>query len=170
MDMSNSVAEGAQPVSAEIRERCLEPYIAAASGALAEMTGAEVSVQSVYQGRLPGKLGDIFAVVALSSASMETLVLSFPRKTAAALAGRMLAGVAAELNESLIRDCLGEIANVIAGQAKAMLAGTPFEFAACIPKVVDDAYEPPPGQRPHCLVVAFSSNHGAFAMQLHRKS
>jgi chemotaxis protein CheX len=88
-----------------------------------------------------------------------------PQRTAAGLAGRILAGVTQEVDENLIRDCVGEIANVVAGQTKAMLAGGPYRFAFSLPQV-GDSKEYPPQQGLECLVIAFSSDQGEFDLQL----
>jgi chemotaxis protein CheX len=169
LDQFAVVALDAQPVDGEIRQTLLEPFIEATRTALGEMAGTEVVVRAVLQKRLHGPLGDVAAVLGLRSALEESLVLSFPRRTAAALAGRMLAGVTQELDENLIRDCVGEIANVVAGQAKALLAGGPYHFTFGVPQVVVDGQEFPPQQGLDCLVVAFSSDQGDFALQLFLK-
>jgi chemotaxis protein CheX len=160
---------GAQPVVGEVRDKLLEPFITAVCVALGEMAGTEVVVRAVYRKTIHHASGDIAAVLELMSATEGPLVLSFPERTAAALAGRALAGAAEEVDENLTRDCVGEIANVVAGQAKAMLANTPYHFAFTTPKIVVGADE---FRLPHgldCLVVAFSSDQGEFALQLFLK-
>ncbi len=147
----------------------LVPFIAATRTALGEMAGTEVVVRAAFQKSMHRVLGDLAAVLELKSATEGPLVLSFPHRTAAALAGRILAGVTQEVDEPLIRDCVGEIANVVAGQAKALLAGGPYRFAFSIPQVVVVAKECPPQQGLDCLVVAFSSDRGEFALQLFLK-
>jgi chemotaxis protein CheX len=181
VDASEIVAEGGQPVSDQIRDELLEPFITAVCTALGEMAGTEVVVRAVYQKPLPlppsslspdgergtGQEGDVSAVVELRSATGGSLVLRFPERMAAALAGRILAEVREQADADLIRDCVGEIANVVAGQAKALLAGTSHRFAFSLPKVVAGQapdLQPEPGQ--DCLVVNFSSELGDFAMQL----
>jgi chemotaxis protein CheX len=166
VNMSEIVAEGAQPIDEVHRDDLLGPFITATCTALSEMAGAEAVVRAVYQQAPQHTLGDIAAVVGLTSATERFLVLSFPQRTAAALAGRILAGAAQEVDEDLIKDCVGEIANVVAGQAKAMLAGGPYQFAFSIPQVVGDASQCLPQQGLDCLVVDFSSDHGEFALQL----
>jgi chemotaxis protein CheX len=169
LDAFEVVVEGAQPIPGEIRDKLLEPFITAACTALREMAGVEVAVQGVYRKTLNHALGDIAAVIKLGSASEGFLVLGFPQRTAAALGGRILAGVTPEVDENLIRDCVGEIANVVAGQAKALLAGAPYRFAFSLPQVVMSAqeFQPPPGL--DAAVVAFCSEQGGFALQLFLK-
>jgi chemotaxis protein CheX len=169
LDSFAAGAVDAQPIVGEIRDMLLEPFIEAARTALGEMAGTEVVVQAVFQTSTHRAWGDLAAVVGLRSATDATLVLSFPKRTATALAGRILAGVTQEVDENLIRDCVGEIANVVAGQAKTMLAGGPYRFAFAIPQVIADAKEWPPAQGLDCLVVAFHSDQGEFNLQLYRK-
>jgi chemotaxis protein CheX len=182
----DAAVDGGQSVVDEVRDKLLEPFIAATRAALGEMAGADLVVRAVYRKPMQRALGDIAAVIGLRPVSMESppsypstplagercrgeramLLLSFPRRTAAALAGRILAGVATEVDENLIRDCVGEIANVVAGQAKALLAERPVRFGFSLPQVVvnADEFHPPPGL--DCLVVAFTCDRGEFALQL----
>jgi chemotaxis protein CheX len=166
VDTSDTVTEAAQQLDAEIRENLVEPFIAATSAALGEMGGTEVMAQSIRQQSSPDNLGDIFAVVEITSRTKGFLVLAFPAQTAAALAARMLTDVTEELDDSLIRDCVGEMANVLAGQAKALLAGGPYRFTFSIPKVFRAAESLRPVQNLNCLVIAFRCEQGEFAVQL----
>jgi hypothetical protein len=61
---------------------------------------------------------------------------------------------------------MGEIANVVAGQAKAMLAETPYRFVFALPPIVVHAkdFRLPSGL--DCLMVAFTCDYGEFALQL----
>jgi chemotaxis protein CheX len=170
LDEFEIATRGGQPVVGEIRDRLLEPLIAATCTAVSEMASTEVVVGAVYQKTIRHTLGDVSAVLGLMSAAGGSLVLSFPERTAAALAGRILTGVTEEVDENLIQDCVGEIANVVAGQAKALLAGTPYRFAFSLPKVVVGAgHEVGPKQGLDCLIVAFNSDPGQFFLQLFLK-
>src|SRR5262245_6269456 len=111
LDGSEIDVEGARAVVGEVRDKLLEPFIAATRAALGEMVGANVSVRAVYQKTMNHSLGDLAAAIPISSATEGVLVLGFPFRTAAALAGRILAGLTREVDENLIRDCVGEITN-----------------------------------------------------------
>jgi chemotaxis protein CheX len=148
-------------------DQLLEPFRAAVEVALREWANTEVVVRQVdHQGRPPAA-DDISAMIALRGACDRSLVLSFPARTAAGLAGRILADVRQDVEDALIGDCLGEVANVVAGQAKALLAGTPDAFVFSTPTVV---VGPRPEILPHqggqCLAITFSSDVGDFALQL----
>jgi chemotaxis protein CheX len=167
---ANAMATGEAAVAAEIRENLLEPFIAATCTTLGEMNGIEVVVKSVSQSTAdePGEV--VTAVLELVSEAIGRLVLRFPRQTAVAFARRFLAGVKDEIDEDLTRDCIGEIANVVAGQAKAMLAETAYRFAFSIPRVVvADCPELRTRVGQKCLVISFSSCLGGFTLQLFLK-
>jgi chemotaxis protein CheX len=167
LDGFETSVEDGQPVSSEVRDGFLEPFIAATRAALGEMAGIELSVWAVYQQIMQRLLGDIAAVIGLRSPTGQaSLVLGFPQRTAAALTQRILAEVTETVEEDLIRDCVGEIANVIAGQAKALMAERPIRFEFSLPQVVVNANEFRPNQGLDCLVVAFHCDQGEFALQL----
>jgi chemotaxis protein CheX len=166
LDRPEFTSEGSQPVVEDIRDQLVEPFIESTRAALGEMAGTELVVRAVYQKAIQYTLGDLATVLRLQSATEEFLVLGFPEQTAAALARRILAGVTEEVDASLIRDCMGEIANVVAGQAKAKLADTPYHFTFSLPEVVVGAKDLRPQQGLDCLVIAFNSDLGEFVLQL----
>jgi chemotaxis protein CheX len=156
-----------RPVPDEVRQQLLEPFLWAAQVTLAEMAGVEVVVRSAYRTGEHRLLGDLAAVLPVTSPTVAALVLHFPRQTATALAGRVLAGVVAEPDEGLIRDCLGEVANVVAGQAKALLLGTPHHFTLSTPTVASAAQPValgnPNGEH---LVAVLGGAVGDFALEV----
>jgi chemotaxis protein CheX len=155
-----------QPVDDEIRNNLLVPFVAATRAALGEMAGVEIDVRAVSRQSLSCALGDIAAVVAIRSAPAGSLVVGFSERTAAALARRILGEVTSEVDESLVRDCMGEIANVIVGQAKAMLAESTFQIVFSLPQIVINSSEfrSPPDL--NCFVMEFNSECGDFNIQL----
>jgi len=155
------------PLEAEVRERVLEPFLEAVRVTLREWAGTEAVVRSVYRRTTHRTFGDVSAVLGLRSATEGALALSFPERTAACLAERILGGVAEERDADMVGDCLGEIANVVAGQAKALLLGTPYHFVLRTPTVVRGAgHAIGPAGATDCLVAAFDGDAGAFALQV----
>ncbi|MCI0457936.1 MAG: chemotaxis protein CheX [Gemmataceae bacterium] len=141
----------------------VEPFSSAVSLTLSEMTGTEVAVRGVSRGPLPAELGDVTAVLELFGAPEGPLVLSFPARTASALAGRALAEVTSSPDEEMIRDCIGEFGNIVAGQAKALLFGTPHAFTFTTPTVTAGPLPAaPPGRQ--FLMIAFVSDSGEFTL------
>jgi chemotaxis protein CheX len=150
-----------------MRDQLREPFVAAVSAALGEMAGVEAVARADDPKEHAELSGGISAVVELQSEVVGPLILRFPAATATALTARILAGVTDAVDSGLVRDCVGEIANVVAGQAKAMLAGTAYHFVFAVPRVVDDGVtEPAPGRGRGILGITFDSELGVFTLLL----
>jgi CheY-specific phosphatase CheX len=167
LESFETACHGAQPVSKELREQLLEPFITGVRAALGEMARTELVVRAIRRTILPRPLGDIAAVVGLSSPTGGALIFGYPHQTATALSRRILSGVTEEVDESLIRDCVAEIANVAAGQAKALFAETPYRFSFSLPAVFE-AHDPEvcPRDGLDCLLVILASDVGELALHL----
>jgi chemotaxis protein CheX len=167
VDHFEIASEAGLPIRDEIRSQLLEPFITAMRTALAEMAGAAAVARAATRTQRPPAWGDLSIVVRLTSATDGFLVLSFPQRTAAALTEQVLTGEVKEIDGDLIGDCVGEIANVVAGQAKTLLGGTPYHFSFSVSQVVNGCA---PELEPHAgrdwLVVVFGTDVGEIAMQL----
>lgn len=159
---------GATPVlSPEDQERILEQFVSAASLVLREWASTEVGVRSVGLESRGRPFGDVSAVLEFLSGPFSALVISSTADAAAALARRILAEVTPEVDDALIHDCLGEVANLIAGQAQALLVGTPYHFTFSTPRIVSGAAHDD-GQRSarDSLVAVLVCDLGEIALQV----
>lgn len=111
-----------------------EAFASAAIAALAELTQLEATIAPAPDLRSSALRELIAATMTLGRPipGMMTLVLS--EETASLLASRYLPP-AAELTDEIVNDVAGEMANVIAGQAKTILKGTPYHFTLSPPAV-----------------------------------
>jgi chemotaxis protein CheX len=158
-----------EPVSPEVRKQIVEPFISAANLTLAEMAQTEPFVRSVFRTARLRSQSDITAVLGLAGqeGSGDVLVLSFPAETAKALAARVLVEVTPAPDDELIRDCMGELANVIAGQAKTLLAESPYQLLLGTPKVLlGPGLEVASPASALTLVVVFGTDAGDFVLQV----
>jgi chemotaxis protein CheX len=130
--------------------------------ALRELTGVEAVVRDA--GPAAGAAtADLAAAVGLTTAAGEgRLVLCLPGRTAEELVRRILAGTTTDLSPDLVRDCAGEVANVVAGQAKTLLVGSPCHFTLSPPRVGAD----PPAAGPGAWAIQFDSDAGEFTVHL----
>lgn len=99
----------------------------------------------------PHTAEQVLATVRLLRQAPGAMTLALAKDAAACLAARYLPSESV-LSDELIEDVAGEFANVIAGQAKTMLKGTPFHFALSPPFVVRSssiapASAPPPAKQ-----------------------
>jgi CheY-specific phosphatase CheX len=147
----------------DVPDELLEPFITAVATTLREMAGVEVVVRDTLQAAGGEELADVSAALRLDADVSGWLILSFPLGTAAALAGRVLAGVEGEPDEGMIRDCARELLNVTAGQAKALLFGTPRHFSFSTPTVLTAI---PSDVGAGWWAVRFDSDAGDFSLCL----
>jgi chemotaxis protein CheX len=167
LDNSEHTSSGARLADEDAEALPLHSFIRAATVALGEMASMEVAVRGVHRTTFDMPGGDISAVVAIRSATDGLFVLSFPAGTAAAIAERVLADAKATMTQSLVEDCVGEIANVIAGQAKTLLAGTPYQLTYSLPEIMVGNQPESHLKRGHrCLAIDFHSDLGAFRLAL----
>jgi CheY-specific phosphatase CheX len=144
-------------------DELVEAFSAAVPFALRELSGVDAVIREASHATAAGTMAEVAAVVPLALAHGEVhLILSFPQRTAEELAQRILAGTAVSLTTDLVRDCIGEVANVVAGQAKALLVGSPSHFSLSTPNVRPGAEADKAGGQ----VIRFESDAGGFTVRL----
>jgi CheY-specific phosphatase CheX len=142
-----------------VANELVDAFAAAVPFALAEMAGIEAFVRDIRPD-VGGETSVLAATIRLTgSGGVGRFVLCFPTDAAAALAMRVLAGAIDGPPDAMVRDCLGEVANVAAGQAKTMLVGTPSHFDLSPPTVTDEI----PGAGSPRSRIEFASEIGIFA-------
>jgi CheY-specific phosphatase CheX len=163
MDSLTSMPPDAQPIPDDLRAQLLAPFVEGVTTALREGANTEACERMAYRARL-GRAKDMVASLEISAAMARRLALGVDAATATTLAHRMLNETLANPDDALIRDCLGELANVAAGQAKALLHGTPHAFAFGTPQITtgdlsSDGIE-------DCLIAVLSTDAGDVAVEL----
>jgi len=154
------------PVGPDDAPEVVEAFVAATLTAFQELTATPVTPRGPVRLCTTPAAGDVRARVDLRRPRPGRLVCTFPLAVLESLARRYLPAGAA-LTADVVDDCAGEFANVIAGQAKTMLKGTPYHFALSIPAVSrgqPPAADAEPG-RGHWLLL-FDSDVGGFGVQV----
>ena len=129
---------------------------------LREMAGIEVAPRDRRE-VTGGEFAGVSALLQLRNGGVGYLVLSCSQSVAKELARRVFAESQAELDAGMIRDCVGEVANVIAGQAKTLLFGTPHHYTLS-PPAFDIKGPPDPDIKR--WVLTFASEIGEFIVQV----
>jgi chemotaxis protein CheX len=156
----------ARPLDDELRRQLAEPLITAVKQTLKQLAQAEVDVRSIYERKRPMALGDLSVALTLSHPFDGLLLLSFSKPTAEALWRRILPEPAEAVDLALVADCVGEIANIVAGQAKALFAGTQYHFLFSTPRISFGHEGMKLDEYMKSIVIAFDSDAGVFALQL----
>ena len=73
------------------------------------------------------------------------ITLTFPIDTARKIVAEMLGMDESEMDEETLKDGVGEMANIVAGNVKAALASTPYRLLLSLPKIQLGPEELPAG-------------------------
>jgi CheY-specific phosphatase CheX len=165
MDSRSEMPPDARPIAARLKEQLLDPFVVAVETALREVARTDAAVSLTYQVRSRRHGDEVVAMLDLASATVGRLALGVAATTAAVLAQRMLSETMPNPDDELIRDCLGEIANVTAGQAKALLHGTPYAFTFGTPTITSAAELPTSGDA-ESLVAVMATDVGEVVVEL----
>jgi CheY-specific phosphatase CheX len=148
----------------DMDEAKIEPFFEATVSTLRDMAGVEVgSVGRVWVG-VDNAPDELKAVIRLIAVREGSLMLSLSRQNAETITRKILefSGGSGSPRE-LVMDALGEVVNVIAGQAKALLYGTPGHYTLGTPVVTDGSAAVPDGER---WVVDFAGEGIDFRIHL----
>ena len=107
---------------------------------------------------------ELSAVIGVSGKAAGTIVLSLSREAALEVLNRMVGIVASEINAEVC-DAVGELTNMIVGQAKAQLEQ--WELSISIPNLVtgkNHVIHYPSNVKPICI--EFESDIGPFAIEV----
>ncbi len=148
------------------KEIVLDAFMQAVGLTFRELAGLDVIPRGVTTGRFVGTSG-ISAVLRLTPAVEGEFALDFPLSVATELTRRIFVTAGADVDEAEVSDCIGEVANVVAGQAKTLLVGTPHHFVFSIPVVTATS-----GPQPQvdCTCVEFGTEIGEFTLYLRPSS
>ena len=136
-------------------------FTAATVTTFEELTQTSLVPGEVYLTRTTPPVDWVTAAITLRRAAEGRLMVAFPRPVLEALTARYL-GDRTPLTPELVDDAAGEFANVIAGQAKTMLRGTPYHYALSTPRLGKDG--DPPGTEMEFLALPFHTDIGRFTV------
>lgn len=146
----------------------INPFILATKSCFTTMVATEVHPETPSLKTHPYPTYDISGVIGLSGTAQGSISLSFPRVDAENFVKLMLGGITS-LSEDEMVDGIGEIVNIIAGNAKQHL--TNFDLSISLPNVIIGKKHTLSGQSGSpTIVVPFSGNNGKFAMEVSLKT
>ncbi len=111
---------------------------------------------------------DVSGVIGLSGEAQGSICLSFPKIIALRVVSTFV-GMEIKIVGAEVADAIGELANIIAGNAKQHL--TQYNLSISLPKVIIGTGHKIASQRGvPTIVVPFSSSLGEFAMEVSLKT
>jgi chemotaxis protein CheX len=140
-------------------------FINAAAATLYTMAGLTVTPGKFFVKQDNKAMGEITAIIGVSGHRLGTIAVSFSRESAIALVHGMLGDDVEDLEQD-IRDAVGEITNMISGQARAGIAESGVALQASTPTVVvgDDVEIEHKTSAP-VIVIPFTMPDGEFAVE-----
>ncbi len=111
----------------------INPFVQAIGNVFRTMVQTEVAIGRPYLKAAPAASVDVSAIIGLSGDVTGSVVLSFEQGAAATIASKF-AGVDINPSHADFADALGELANIVAGNAKKDFHG--YEVNISLPSVI----------------------------------
>lgn len=146
--------------------RYLNPFVTSTALALSVMAGLEVKrgvpfVKGAFQA-----LADISGVIGLAGRNSGAVVLSFSFPLAARIYEAVTGTKASRADEGL-KDLVGELANMVAGGAKAALSEVDTDFRISVPSVVaGPLHSVVTKTETPCVIIPFEVGPDTFWLQV----
>lgn len=121
----------------KLKRDYLKPFVEGTIVTLHTMASVTPTIKGIRIVQSDNFSGDVSAVMGVTAEQGEGFVgISFVMPLAATVVARILGLEANQLEDSDIKDGVGELINMIAGSAKNALLGTPYKFKAALPNVI----------------------------------
>lgn len=142
----------------------INPFLTALSNAFDTMLGCKVSRGAIHLKEDHAPMHEVSGIIGLSGKTVGTVVLSLSEGVALKAASAMLMCEADAIDGDVI-DAVGELANMVAGAAKAELEE--YELSVSLPNVITGTGHEvrfPSNVRPIC--VPFSTEWGELTLEV----
>jgi chemotaxis protein CheX len=145
--------------------RYINPFIAAVQHVFKTMLKTEILVSRPTIRDKDTPDSDVAAIIAFSGAATGNVTLCFSKKTAVRVARKFTGARLLTQDPTALSDALGELANMVAGQARATLPEGGIEVS--LPQVViGHQHRGPQSSGSPVLVLPCDSNLGRFSVQV----
>ena len=154
---------------ASIAVEFVAPFIQATQETFETMVGLTVRRRDAWVKDGYTVYGEISGVIGLSGATAGTCAISMPLSMAVHAVGAMLdETLEPDSSQGVVRDGVGELINMIAGRAKALLSKTPYKFDITLPTIVSGGrHEVFQRKGTRCLVLLFETEtHARFSLEI----
>jgi len=146
--------------------KMINPFLAAAMHVLKTMAGIDARPGKPFLKKDNLAVGDVSAIIGITGATSGSMALVFTEKCIKEIASSLLGEVLTQLNHE-VRDAVGELTNMICGDARRRLAEQGFSLQAGIPTIVAGKGH----SVMHCtdgprLAVPFETPHGSFMVEV----
>ena len=146
--------------------RLINPFITATLHVLETMASTKAEAGKPYIKKDEVARGDVTGIIGLIGEVSGTISVSFTEKSILTIVSRMFGEEMKELNEE-IKDAVGEITNMISGQARKELEELGRSLKAAIPTVVMGKNHSITHITSHPIIaIPFSTDNGDFTIEV----
>jgi CheY-specific phosphatase CheX len=114
----------------------LNPFLVATLDCLTTMAGLKPERKRLFLKTSPVMHGDLAGVIGMTRGVTGSCVVSFPESLARKVVARLLGDQPANMTKDMIQDGIGEVANMVGGGAKRLLAMSDYKFDISTPTVL----------------------------------
>jgi chemotaxis protein CheX len=142
----------------------INPFVSAAMNVFSTMFSTELKRGQVYLRKGDQSHGGVSGVIGISGKAIGIAAIIVSDQTAMKATERFLGNPVTEVNEDVV-DCVGEIINMVAGNAKAQIEQ--FKLSISLPSIIrgrDHMIEFPSDVSPICI--PFTSDIGDLLLQI----
>ncbi|HEV2971595.1 MAG TPA: chemotaxis protein CheX [Pirellulales bacterium] len=141
----------------------INPFISSITKVFSTMLNSELTRGKIYLKDHHCPEHEISGIIGLSGKAAGTVVLSLNRQAALSAAEAMLGERPLEINAE-VRDAVGELANMVAGGAKAQLEQ--FNMSLTIPTVITGKFSVQFPSKIPPICVPFESEWGSLTLEV----
>jgi chemotaxis protein CheX len=143
----------------QLKVELISPFVEGAKETFNIMANTKIRRKDLYIKTGFQMFGDVSGVIGLSGTTAGTCAISLP-ETFARKVVRQILGLEQDANlpDSDMRDGIGEMINMIAGCAKASLAGSQYKFNLTLPTIISGGkHEFFQRTGTYCVVILFET-------------
>lgn len=146
----------------ELKIELIQPFVTGTKETFEGFVGMKIKRKDLYLKQGYGMWGDVSGIIGLSGVTTGNCAISLSRKVALESVGRLLMTDDPESLEDVeVNDGVGELINMIAGRAKAILSTTPYKFDITLPTIITGkGHEFFQKRGSHCVVILFEAEIG----------
>ena len=146
--------------------RMINPFIEATLHVLETMASTKSEGGKPYLKKDQVAKGDVSAIIGLTGDAKGTISVSFTEKSILSIVSNMFSQEMKDMNEE-IKDAVGEISNMISGQARQKLNELGWSFKAAIPTVVmGKNHVVTHFTHEKIIAIPFQTEHGGFTIEV----
>jgi chemotaxis protein CheX len=146
--------------------KIINPFLAAAINVLKTMASIEPRPGKPFLKKDADALGDVSAIIGITGAAQGSMALTFTSPCIKAIVSNLFGSPVEEMNEE-VKDAVGELTNMICGDARRRLAEEGIALQAGIPTIVSgENHSLTHIMKGPFLAVPFETDHGTFVVEV----